>query len=152
MCSVQLLSHVLHFVTPCTAVCQAFLYYTFSRSLLKLMSIELMMPSNYLIICHPLLLLLSVFPSIFSQQSFPRNQYFTSGGQSIGVSASASVLPVNIQDWFPLVWTGLISLQSKGHSRGFSNTTVQKHLLWHSAFFMVQLTSLHDYWENHSFY
>ena len=59
--------------------------------------------------------------------SFPRSQFFASGGQHIGVSASASVLPVNIQDWFPLGLTGLISLQSKGLSRVFSNTTVQKH-------------------------
>ena len=59
--------------------------------------------------------------------SFPMNQFFTSGGQSIGVSASASVLPMNIQDWFPLGWTGCISLQSKGLSSVFSDTTLQKH-------------------------
>ena len=59
--------------------------------------------------------------------SFPRSQFFTSDGQSSGVSASASVLPMNIQDWFPLVWTGWISSQSKGLSRVFSYTTVQKH-------------------------
>ena len=59
--------------------------------------------------------------------SFPMSQFFTSRGQSIGVSASASVLPMNIQDWFPLGWTGWISLQSKGHSSIFSNTTIQKH-------------------------
>ena len=59
--------------------------------------------------------------------SFPMSQFFSSGGQSIGVSASTSVLPMNIQDWFPLGWTGWISLQSKGLSRGFSNSTVQKH-------------------------
>ena len=69
--------------------------------------------------------------------SFQRNQLFTSGGQSIEVSASSSVLPVNIQDWFPLRWTGWLSLQSKGPSRVFSNTTVQKH-----QFFGAQL-SLH---------
>jgi len=67
--------------------------------------------------------------------SFPMSQFFTSGGQSIGVSASASVLPMNIQDWFPLGLTGLISLQSKGLSRVFSNTTVQKH-----QFFSAQLS------------
>ena len=81
--------------------------------------------------------------------SFPMSQFFTLGGQSIGVSASASVLPMNIQDWFPLGWTGLILL-SKGLSRVFSNTTVQKH-----HFFGAQLsswsTSVHDYWKNHSF-
>ena len=74
--------------------------------------------------CCPLLLLPSIFPSI---GSFQMSQLFTSGGQSIGVSASASVLPMNIQDWFPLGWTGWISLLSKGLSRVFSNTTVQKH-------------------------
>ena len=69
------------------------------------------------------------------------SQFFASGGQSIGVSASKSVLPMNIQDWSPLGWTGWISLQSKGFSRIVSNTTVQKHpILWHSAFFIVQLS------------
>ena len=77
-----------------------------------------------LIFCHPLLLLPSIFPSI---RSFPMSQFFASSGQSIGVSASASVLPRNIQDWFPLGWTGLISLQSKGLLRVFSNTTAQSH-------------------------
>ena len=64
--------------------------------------------------------------------SFPRSQFFTLGGQSIGASASASVLPMNIQDWFPLGWTGWISWQSKGLSRVFSNTTVQKHQFFNS--------------------
>ena len=83
-----------------------------------------MMPSNHLILYHLLLLPPSIFPSI---RVFLMSQFFTSGGQSIGVSASASVLPMNIQDWFPLGWTDWISLQSKGLSRVFSNTTVQKH-------------------------
>ena len=93
----------------------------------KLMSIELVMPSNHLILCHPLLLPPSIFPRIrvFSNES---------GGQSIGVSASASVLPMNTQDRSPLGWTGWISLQSKGLSRVFSNTTVEKH-----QFFGAQL-------------
>ena len=75
----------------------------------------------------------SVVPFSSCLQSFPASgffqmsQFFASGGQSIGVSASASVLPMNIEDWFPLGWTGFISLQSKGLSRVFSNTTVQKH-------------------------
>ena len=68
------------------------------------------------------------------------SQFFPSGGQSIGVSASALVLSMNIQDWFPLGWTGLISLQSEGLSRVFSNTTVQKHQFFGTAFFMVQLS------------
>ena len=91
----------------------------------------------------------SVFPfsshllSFPASGSFPKNQLFTSGGQSVG--ASASVLPMNIQDWFPSGWTGLISLQSKGLSRVFSNTTVQKHQFFSSylGFFMVQLSQLY---------
>ena len=130
--SVQLLSHVWLFVTPWTAACQASLSITNSRSLLKLMSIELVMPSNHLILCHPLLLLLQSFPA---SMSFQMSQLFTSGGQNIGVSASTSVLPINIQDWFPLGWTGWISFRAKGFSRVFSNTTVQKH-----QFFSAQLS------------
>ena len=77
----------------------------------------------------------SCLQSFTASGSFPRNQFFTSGGQSIGVSTSASVLPMNIQNWFPLGWTGWISLQSEGLSRFFSNTTVQKH-----QFFGAQLS------------
>ena len=91
----------------------------------------------------------SCLQSFQASGSFPRSQLFTSGGQSIGVSTSTSVHPMNTQDWFPLGWTGWISLQSKGFSRVFSNTTVQKHQ--HSAFFMaLTLTSIHDHWKNHS--
>ena len=90
---------------------------TNSWSLLKLMSIESVMPSNHLILFHPLLLLPSIFPEL---GSFPMSQFFALSGQSIGASASASVLSMNIQDWFPLGLTGLISLQSKGLSRVFS--------------------------------
>ena len=94
--------------------------------------------------CHPtisssVILLSSHLQTFPASVSFPISQFFTSGGQSIGVSASASVLPKNIQDWFPLGWTGWISLQSKGLSRVCSNTTVQKHLRC-SAFFIVQLS------------
>ena len=91
--------------------------------------------------CHPAISS-SVVPfsscpqSLPASDSFPMSQPFTWGGQSIGVSASASVLPMNTQDWCPLEWTGWISLQSKGLSRVFSNTTVQKH-----QFFGVQLSS-----------
>ena len=95
LCSVQLLSCVRLFATPWTAACQASLSITNSRSLLKLMSKDSVMPSNHLILCHLLLLLPSIFPA---SGSFPMNQFFTSGGQSIGASASASVLPMNIQD------------------------------------------------------
>ena len=80
------------------------------------------------------------------------SQFFTSGGQSIGVSAVASVLPMNSQDLFPLGWTGWISLQSKGLSRVFSNTTVQKYQSSALSFlYSPTFTSIHDYWKNHSF-
>ena len=82
------------------------------------------MPSNHLILCHPLLLRLQSFPA---SGSFPSSQFFVSGDQSIGVSPSASVLPMNIQDQFPLGWTGWI-LQYKGLSRDFSNTTMAQRL------------------------
>ena len=119
--SVQSLSRVQLFVTPWNAARQASLSITNSQNLLKLMSIESVMPSNHLILCRPLLFPPSIFPSI---RCFPINQFFASSGQNIGVSASASILPMNIQDWFPLGLTGLSSLQSKGLSRVFSNTTV----------------------------
>ena len=111
-------------VTPWTAAHLASLSITNSWGLLKLMSIKSMMPSNHLILCHPCLLLPSILPSI---RVFQMSQFFASGGQNIGVSASTSVLPMHIQDWSPLGWTGWISLQSKGLWRVFSNTTVQKH-------------------------
>ena len=129
--SVRSLSCVQLFVTPRTAACQVSLFITNSRSLPKLMSIELVMPSNHLILCCPLLLLPSIFPSI----RVISNEFFPSGGQSTGVSDSTPVVPVNIQDWSPLEWTGWISLQSKGLSKVFSNTTVQKH-----QFFSTQLS------------
>ena len=119
---VQLLSRVWLFVTPWTVACQASLSFTISQSLLKLMSIDPVTPFNHLILCCPLLSCPQSFPA---SRSFPMSRLFTSGGQCIG--ASASVLPMNIQDWFPLGLTGLISLLSKGLSRVFSNTTVQKH-------------------------
>ena len=123
---VQLPSHVWLFVTP--AARQASLSITNSQSLLKLMSIMSVMPSNHLILCRPLFSWFNLsqhqrsFPD--STDSFTMSQFFISGGKNIGVSASASVLPINIQGWFPLGLTGLISLQSKGFSRVFSNTTV----------------------------
>ena len=96
--------------------------------------------------CHPAISS-SVVPfsscpqSLPASGSFPMSQLLAWGGQSTGVSPSASVLPMNTQDWSPLGWTGWISLQSKGLSRVFSNTTVQKHqFFWHSAFFTVQLS------------
>ena len=124
MNSVQSLSYVRLFVTPWTAACQASLPITNSRSLLKLMSIELVILSIISSSVFPFSSCLQSFPE---SGSFPRSQFFASGGQSVGASASASVLPMNIQDWLPLELTGLITLQSKGHSRVFFNTTVQKH-------------------------
>ena len=124
--SVQSVSPVWLSATPWTAACQASLCITNFWSLLKLMSMELEMPSNHLI----------NFSSCQSCiRSFPVSQFFASGSQSIGVSALASVLPMNIRNWFPLELTDLISWQSKGLSRVFSNTTVQKH-----RFFDTQLS------------
>ena len=114
--SVQLLSCVPLFVTPWTVAHQAFLF--------KFVSIESVMPSNHLILCRPLLLPPSVFPCI---RIFSNQLVLCIRWPNIG--ASASVFPMNIQDWSPLGWTGWISLQSKGLSRVFSNTTVQKHQL-----------------------
>ena len=93
--------------------------------------------------CHPTILPSVLFSSCLqsfpASGSFPRNQFFASGGQSIGVSASASVLPMNIQDWFHLGWTGWISLLFKWLSRVFSNHSSKASILWRSAFFIVQL-------------
>ena len=100
----------------------------------------------------------SVVPFSSHLQSFPESgsfqtsQNFASGGQSIGVSASASLLSMNIQDWFPFRWTGWFSLESKWLSRVFSNTTVQKHQFWVAQLSLYQtLASIHDYWKNHRF-
>ena len=123
--SVLSLSCVWFFATPWTAAHQASLSITNSRSLLKLMS-----PLGQW--CPPTISS-SVVPFSSRPQSFPvsgsflMSQFFASGDPSIGVSASVSVLPMNTQDWSPLGWTGWISLKSKGLSRVFSNTTVQKH-------------------------
>ena len=105
--------------------------------------------------CHPTISL-SVVPFSSHIQyfpasgSFPMRRLFTSGGQSIGASASASVLPMSIQDWFPLGLTGLISLQSQRLSRVLSNTIAQKHQFSAFSFlYSPTLTSIHDYWKNH---
>ena len=93
----------------------------------------------------------SCLQSFLASGSFQMSQFFISGGQNIGASASASVLPMNIQDWFPLGWIGWISLQSKGISRVFSKTTVQNHqlILQHLVSLHPALTSKYDYWKNH---
>ena len=130
--SFQAISHVQLFATPWTTARQASLSITNSQSLPKLMSM-----SQW---CHPTISS-SVVPFSSCSQSFPASgsfqmsQLFASGGQSTGVSASTSVLPMNTQDQSPLGWTGWISLQSKGLSRVFSNTIVQKH-----QFFGAQLS------------
>ena len=138
--SVQSLSRVQLFATPWIAAHQASLSISISWSSLKLTSIESEMPSSHLILCRPLLLLLPIPPSIrvFSNES----TLFTWGGQSTGVSALASVLPKKSQGWSPLEWTGWISLQPKGLSGVFSNTTVQKHQFFGAqiSFFTVQLS------------
>ena len=131
--SVQSLSHVWLFATPWIAARQGSPSITSSWSLPKLMSIESVMPSSHLILCRPLLLLSPIPPSIrvFSNESTLHMRWPT-----IGVSASTLVLPMNSRDWSPSEWTGWISLQSKGLSRVFSNTTVQKH-----QFFSAQASS-----------
>ena len=146
---VQLLSRAQFFTTPWTAACQASLSSIISQSLLKFMSIDLVMPLNHLIFCFPLLLLPSIFPSI---RVFPLSQLFASGAQSTGASALASVLPMNIQVRFPLGLADLISMQSKGLSGVFFSTTVWKHQFFSTQpFYGPTLTSIHDYWKNYSF-
>ena len=137
----QSLSHIQLFETPWTAAHQAPLSSTISWSLIKLMPIKSVMPSNHLILCQLLLLLPSIFPStkVFSNESILCIKW-----QCIGASASVWVLSMNIQGWFPLIWTSLISLQPKGLSRVFSNTAVQNHQFLGISFLMVQLS--HPYW------
>ena len=137
--------------TPWTATCQASLSITNSWSLLKLSSIESEMPSNHLILCQPILLP-SIFPSMKKVWSVPMSQFFASGGQSIGISASASVLPMNIQDWFPFGWTGwspcsLRDSQESSPTSQFKSTNSSALSFLHSP----TLLSKHDYWKNHSF-
>ena len=122
--SVQSPSRIWLFATPWAAAPQASLSITQSRGLLKLMSIESVMPSSHLIVVP----FSSCPQSLPASGSFQMSQLFTSGGQSIRVSTS--VLPMNTQDWSPLGWTDWTSLQSKGLSRVFSNTTVQRHRFW----------------------
>ena len=135
--SVQSLRLVWLFVTPWVTERQASLSITNSWSLLKLMSIESVMPSNHFFLCRLLLLLPPIPPSI----RVSANEC----GQSIGVSASASVLPMNTQDWSPLGWTGWISLQSKGLSRVFSTPQFKSiNSLALSFLHTPTLTSIHD--------
>ena len=118
---------------------------TNSQSLLRLMSIKQIMPLGHLILCPPLLLLPSIFPSI---RVFSNESVLPSGGQSIGVPASTSVLPMNIQDWFPLGWTGWISLQYKGLSRVFFTPHFKSiHSSALSSLYSPTLTCIRDYWK-----
>ena len=138
--SVQSLSHVRFFATPWIAAHQASLSITNSQSSLRFTSIESVMPSSHLILCHSLIHLPPIPPSIrvFSNESALHMTW-----PNYWSLASASVLPMNTQDLSPLGWTGWISLQSTGLSRGFSNTSSKASILWCSAFFTVQL--LHPY-------
>ena len=146
-CSVQSLSPVRLFVNPWTAAHQASLSITNSPSLLKIMFIESVMPSNHFILCHPLLLLPSIFPSIrvFSNESGLHIRWPKYWSFSFKISASNEHSgPISFRMYC------YISLLSKGLSRVFSNTTVQNHQFFgflHSP----TLTAIHDYWKNHSF-
>ena len=136
------------FVTPWTAAYQASLSITTFQSLLKLMSIESVMPSNHLILCCPLLLLFQFFPA---WRSFPMSRLFVSTAQSIGASASASVLPMNIQDWFLL---GLTDLTCSPRDSQESSPTPQFksiNFLALSLLYGPNLTSMHDNLKKHSF-
>ena len=138
-----LFSH--HHVQLFATSCQASLSFPISQTLLKLMSIESVILYNYLILCHSLLLLPSIFLNF---RICPNESPLASDDKSIG--ASAPVLPMNIWGWFPLGLTGLISLQ--GLSRVFSSTTIQSiNSVALSFLYSPTLTSIHDYWKNHRF-
>ena len=148
--SVQFFSRVRLFATPWITARQASLSITNSQSSLKFTSIESVMPSSHLILCRPLFLLLPTAPSI---SVFPMSQLFARGGQSTRVSALASSLPKNTQDWSPLEWTGWISLQPKGLQPQESSPTPQFKSINSSVLSFLHsltLTSIHDYWKNHS--
>ena len=145
--SVQSLSHIRLFATPWTAAHQASLSITNSWEFTQTRRL-----SQW---CHPTISS-SVIPfssclqSFSASESFQMSQHFASGGQSIGVSASTSVLAINTQDCSPLGWTGWISLQSKGLSIAFSNTTFKSINSFALSFlYSPTLTFIHDYWKNH---
>ena len=146
--SVQSLSCVWLFATPWIAARQASLSITISRSSLRITSIESVMPSSHLNLCRPLFLPPSILPSIrvFSNESTLRMRWPKYWSFSL-----ASFLPKKSQGWSPSEWTGWISSQSKGLSRVFSNTTVQKHQFFGAQFLhSPTLTSIRDHWKNHS--
>ena len=138
---------VLFFGTPWTSACQAYLSFTIFQSLLKLMFVELMMPSNNLILCSPLLLLPSIFPNM---RSFPMSQLFTSGAQSIGASASASVLAMNQSFRTDFLQNGLVGSPCCPRDSQESSPTPQFESINSSALSFLcspTLTSIHDYWK-----
>ena len=139
--SVKALRHVQLFATPWTAACKASLSITNSHNPNPCPSSRWYHPA----ISSSVVPFSSCLQSFLASGSFQKSHLFASGGQSIRVSASTSVLPMKTKDWSPLGWTGWISLQSKGLSRVFSNTTVQKHQFFgaDSAFFIVQLSHPH---------
>ena len=126
--------------SPWTSARQAYLFFTISQSLLKFMSIVSMMSSNHLILCNPFSSCPQSFPA---SGSFPVSWLFPSDDQSTETSASASILAMNIQGWFPLRLTGLISLLSKGLNSLLQHHNLKASILWHWAFFIIQL--LHPY-------
>ena len=143
----QSLSRVQLFATPWITARQVSLSITNSWSSLRLTSIESVKPSSHLILSSPS----PPAPNPSQHQSFPMSQLFAWGGQSPGVSALASFLPMNTQDWSPSEWTGWISLQSKGLSRVFSSTTGKSINSSALSFLHIPtLTSIHDHWKNHS--
>ena len=146
--SVQLLTHVRLFATPRTTACQASLSITNFWSLLKLMSIESVMPSNHLILCHPLLLPPSIFPSIrvFLNESALRIRWPKYWSFSFNISPSSEHSGLIS---FRVDWLDLLSIQRTLKSLQYHSSKAL--ILWCSAFFIVQLTSIHDYWKNHSF-
>ena len=140
-----MLSHVQLFVTPWTTACQPSLAITNSRSLLKLMSIKLVMPSNHLILYRPFSSCLQSFPA---SGSFPMTQFFASGSQNIGVSASASVLPMNSGlISFRIDWFDLLVVQEPSPTPQFKSISSSVLRFLYGPI----LTSIHDYWKNQSF-
>ena len=147
-CSVQSLSHVRLFATPWTAARQASLSITNSQSLLKLMFIESVMPSNHLILCHPLLFPPSIFPStrVFSSESVLRIRWPKFWNFSLNISPSNQYSGLI---FFRMDWLGLLAVQETLKSL-LQHHSSKASVLWPSAFFIVQLTSKHDYWKNQS--
>ena len=140
----QCFSLVQLFASPWSTAQQSSLSITKYQSLIKLLSIELVMPSNHLI-SSSVVPFSSHFQYFLAIRDFPMSLFFISGSQNIGVSVSASVLTMNTQDWFPLRLTGWISLQSKGLSRIFSNTIVQEHQFFGTQLSLWSISHIHTW-------